>query len=758
LIVNSGIESVKNGSDSATSGSYLRVKTASGDLNVWMWQLGASNTFDLWNYNAGGDNAWEKACRFTTTNLNATFYGSEITLGNGTAAQSNKLTTGDGIYASTNYDPDQYYLAWNYSNKGGTESVGVSSRASWIWKGVTSTSGNYLELRHRAGNAAAGTQNSVLKFTSSQNAEFAGNVGIGVSPSSTNTSHDSLNIGGNGYWASYGTQGAGGEMDIGHNFYYAQSGNNTYISTDEATRYRQGAGMHTFSTAASGSAGGTVTFSDVLTLNADSSATFKGADGNGNTIYISSGSDADRRTLLWGNDSSGGIGYYDYSGSPTDWKTLYIQGNPLILNNNGDTIQTGSGDFLIGGRVGIDSGGYTQQQLHVGDLGTLLLSHGTDTDGEYSGIFMRSEGGEENGMLRTKGLIAFERTGAYGVGDMKFCINGDGNNTAVTNSDVALKIDSSKNATFAGNQKITKHLGIGVDYHNDTTLQIENSDSSDYSYIIDGKHTATNANGFGVRFSTVATGAGRDILELKSGASGSEVQRHVFRSDGSAKITGALTCEGTLHVKNSSSTSSGIEVGCDAGDFKLFTFNSTHTTNGAFVSDSATVDADDNLSGGLSIMSRHASGQIRFYTGGYADGNKAMSIFNDQNIGVNGHFYPEANNTESLGFASYRWATVYGVNENFSSDQTLKKNISTSDLGMDFIKSLNPVKFNWKKSFGDDTKQKYGFLAQEIKETGLSDSVTGEEGEMGMSYNDFIAPIVKALQELSSKVEALENK
>ena len=275
LIVNGyGIESVKNGSDSATSGSYLRCKTASGDLNVWMWQLGASNTFDLWNYNAGGDNAWEKACRFTTTNLNATFYGSEITLGNGTAAQSNKLTTGDGIYASTNYDPDQYYLAWNYSNKGGTESVGVSSRASWIWKGVTSTSGNYLELRHRAGNAAAGTQNSVLKFTSSQNAEFAGNVGIGVSPSSTNTSHDSLNIGGNGYWASYGTQGAGGEMDIGHNFYYAQSGNNTYISTDEATRYRQGAGMHTFSTAASGSAGGTVTFSDVLTLNANSSATF----------------------------------------------------------------------------------------------------------------------------------------------------------------------------------------------------------------------------------------------------------------------------------------------------------------------------------------------------------------------------------------------------------------------------------------------------------------------------------------------------
>ena len=41
------------------------------------------------------------------------------------------------------------------------------------------------------------------------------------------------------------------------------------------------------------------------------------------------------------------------------------------------------------------------------------------------------------------------------------------------------------------------------------------------------------------------------------------------------------------------------------------------------MSDGATVDADDNLSGGLSIMSRHASGEIRFYTGGYADNKKA---------------------------------------------------------------------------------------------------------------------------------------
>tara|TARA_R100000655_G_scaffold100893_3_gene145616 strand:- start:731 stop:3187 length:2457 start_codon:yes stop_codon:yes gene_type:complete len=102
LIVNSGIESVKNGSDSATSGSYLRCKTASGDLNVWMWQLGASNQFDLWNYNAGGDNAWEKALTFTTTNLNATFAGAMQVKGNILSKQGSYIgvrNTADSDYA-----------------------------------------------------------------------------------------------------------------------------------------------------------------------------------------------------------------------------------------------------------------------------------------------------------------------------------------------------------------------------------------------------------------------------------------------------------------------------------------------------------------------------------------------------------------------------------------------------------------------------------------------------------------------------------
>mgnify|MGYP003138335843 FL=1 len=123
-----------------------------------------------------------------------------------------------------------------------------------------------------------------------------------------------------------------------------------------------------------------------------------------------------------------------------------------------------------------------------------------------------------------------------------------------------------------------------------------------------------------------------------------------------------------------------------------------------------------------------------------------------------GNLYSSASSgTHYCGLSNKRWNTVYGVNSNFSSDQTLKKNIKTSDLGIDFINSLNPVKFNWKKSFQDDTQNHYGFLAQEIVKTALADSVSGDEGEMGMNYSELIAPIVKAIQELSDKITALEG-
>ena len=59
----------------------------------------------------------------------------------------------------------------------------------------------------------------------------------------------------------------------------------------------------------------------------------------------------------------------------------------------------------------------------------------------------------------------------------------------------------------------------------------------------------------------------------------------------------------------------------------------------------------------------------------------------------------------------------------------------------------------------------YGFIAQEVKAALDKHNITdfngwteGDDGEQGISYEMFIMPLVKAVQELSAKVTALEGK
>ena len=166
-----------------------------------------------------------------------------------------------------------------------------------------------------------------------------------------------------------------------------------------------------------------------------------------------------------------------------------------------------------------------------------------------------------------------------------------------------------------------------------------------------------------------------------------------LKYDGTVNFPGSVTSVGTLHVKNNSATSSGIEVGCGSGDFKLFTFNSTHSTNGAFASDSGTIDADDALSGGLSIMTRHSTATMRFYTGGYADGNKRLEIDHDGNATFNNDVTITSANNPALLMTSTEANT-----DNFK--------IYVGGTGLSFYNTTDSKAFHFKHdgdlSFGHD--------------------------------------------------------
>ena len=151
-----------------------------------------------------------------------------------------------------------------------TERNAISSpeTGAIIWNTTTS------EINQYNGSAWEITYTPVAGITSSADAtaitiNSSENVGIGVVPEVTHPTHDALQVGGNGNWSSYGTQGASGEMDFQHNAYYAPSGNDKYISTDEATKYRQGGGIHKFYTAPSGSADAAITWTQRVRIDSD---------------------------------------------------------------------------------------------------------------------------------------------------------------------------------------------------------------------------------------------------------------------------------------------------------------------------------------------------------------------------------------------------------------------------------------------------------------------------------------------------------
>lgn len=159
-----------------------------------------------------------------------------------------------------------------------------------------------------------------------------------------------------------------------------------------------------------------------------------------------------------------------------------------------------------------------------------------------------------------------------------------------------------------------------------------------------------------------------------------------------------------------------------------------------------------------------------------------------------GAYFPGGDNTQNLGIAGNRWATVYaGTGSINTSDETTKENITTSSLGLDFINNLNPVSYKFKDynekvlttvehneltdpNYSSESVEEtiehtfkrthYGLIAQEVKTTldslGISTndfagyidpSATGDEGDLGLRYSEFIAPLIKAVQELSAKVD-----
>ncbi len=128
-----------------------------------------------------------------------------------------------------------------------------------------------------------------------------------------------------------------------------------------------------------------------------------------------------------------------------------------------------------------------------------------------------------------------------------------------------------------------------------------------------------------------------------------------------------------------------------------------------------------------------------------------------------GSVLPATDNTQTLGASGARWSAVWAATGTIqTSDRRHKTRIAPSDLGLDFICALRPVRFSWKE---DDGYVHYGLIAQEVAALLPGHRFGGHvladpdepESLQALRYDQFVAPLIKAVQDLAERVKSLER-
>ena len=204
---------------------------------------------------------------------------------------------------------------------------------------------------------------------------------------------------------------------------------------------------------------------------------------------------------------------------------------------------------------------------------------------------------------------------------------------------------------------------------------------------------------------------------------------------------------------------------------------------------------DSQVAIGLDALSNLTSGSLNVALGASAlqfaqDGTGASSLTRSTGIGYDSRV--SGSDQLQLGRSG---TTVYGASTyNVRSDRRDKTDIQGTDLGLNFITKLKPVKYRWNMRddyFAEDENGKLltdekgnlvpierdgskkrkrlheGFIAQDVKEVldelgtdfaGYQDhKINGGCDVLTLGYEQFIGPIVKAMQEQQQIIEGLQK-
>ena len=188
-----------------------------------------------------------------------------------------------------------------------------------------------------------------------------------------------------------------------------------------------------------------------------------------------------------------------------------------------------------------------------------------------------------------------------------------------------------------------------------------------------------------------------------------------------------------------------------SGAHYWFTAPSGTAGNAITFTQAMTLDASGNLLVGTTTSG--GAGGMSVRVGGFTPN----VLFNRTSTTATSFPLEFQNNGSIVGYVSYNdTATSYVT----SSDYRLKENVQPMQDALAKIAQLNPVTYTWKADGSDGQ----GFIAHELQAV-VPDCVTGEKDAVdaegnpqyqGVDTSFLVATLVKAVQELTARIAALE--
>jgi hypothetical protein len=164
----------------------------------------------------------------------------------------------------------------------------------------------------------------------------------------------------------------------------------------------------------------------------------------------------------------------------------------------------------------------------------------------------------------------------------------------------------------------------------------------------------------------------------------------------------------------------------------------------------------ENTAIGDSSLTSNTTGYRNTAIGELANVSAGSNISNSTAIGFNA--LVDASNKVVIGNLNVTSIGGYAAWSNFS-DIRSKTDIKDIGYGLDFVRQLKPVSVKMKNGNGNTD---FGFIAQDIEDLlgetyNLLDIGGGEERMLSLRYSQFIAPMVKAIQEQQAIIETQEK-